>query len=98
MTDSFDSSSAISEEKPAESSKTVHKKKYKNGEELYEIEAVLDHKIERTSAKKQIVLIKVKWSGYNETTWENFKFFAQDSPDCVQKYLINLDKKINILQ
>jgi hypothetical protein len=51
-------------------------KKCKNGVEYYEIEAVLDHKIVRKSAKSQSVQILVKWTGYDEPTWENFKDFA----------------------
>ena len=55
---------------------------------------MVDHKVERTSLRKQEVFIKVKWAGYDEPTWESFKQFAQDSPECIQKYFIKLQKRL----
>jgi hypothetical protein len=70
----------------------------KNGEEYYEIEGVVDHRVEKESARKNKLMLKVKWQGYQETTWESFKTFAKDSPESLQKYIISLDKRIHKTQ
>ena len=43
-------------------------------------------------------MILVKWKGYDERTWEKFTQFAQDSPECIKRYFIALDQKIQNLE
>ena len=68
--------SEISDEKPDENDANLPKTRKKKGQVLYQIEDVLDHKIEREAARKAVLYLEVKWLGYEETTWEKFTQFA----------------------
>ena len=62
--------------------------------DYYEVEAILEHKVIHMSKyKKRDMEVHVKWKGYEETTWESFITFAQDSPEVVQRYFFMLDNK-----
>lgn len=40
----------------------------------------------------------VKWIGWEDPTWEAFCPFAEDSPEMVHKYLMDLEKKTDSLK
>lgn len=51
------------------------------------MEGITGHKISRVKNKDQIEL-RVKWEGYEETTWEVFTGFVKDTAPMVERYLI----------
>ena len=85
---------------PKKKSKTkkTGKQKGKVEPDYYEVEAILEHKIQRAKGGKRDLEVHVKWKGYEETTWESFISFAQDSPEVVKRYFCNLDKKLDHYQ
>ena len=46
-----------------------------DGEELYEVEDIIGHKI-----KKRELKLLIKWFGYSKPTYESFADFAEDAP------------------
>ena len=75
----------------------VKEKKSNKKKGYYEVEAILEHRSVSNHIGRQIEL-HVKWKGYEETTWEEFCRFAQDSPRCIEKYFnkINRENKGNL--
>lgn len=69
----------------------------KDGVELYEVERVIDHRYKK-GLKTNKIELEIKWVGYEETTWENFKEFAQDSPDLLHDYWMKQDKSLRNFQ
>ena len=55
--------------------------KVHNGENgFYEIEEIINHKVENINRIKKQVMLEIKWKGYEEKTWEKFVGFARDAP------------------
>ena len=52
-------------------------------EEYYEVEAIKEHAWVKVKGGKREMEVHVVWKGYEETTWESFSTFAQDSPEVV---------------
>ena len=48
--------------------------------------------------RKKEYQVLVKWIGWEDPTWEAFCPFAEDSPEMVHKYLMDLDKKTDSLK
>ena len=63
------------------------------------MEGITGHQISRVKNKDQIEL-RVKWEGYEETTWEVFTGFVKDTAPMVERYLIkkSLMKPMQALQ
>ena len=60
--------------------------KAKQDEEQYEIEAIVGQRTIRGGTKEY----RVRWSGYDEETWQPADQLAADAPDVVQNYLAAL--------
>jgi hypothetical protein len=76
-------------------SKTGPAKHKKGASSYYEVEAVRNHRVVKEGKSNQIELL-IKWKDYDdeENTWEQFKGFARDSPESLQRYLVAIDKKL----
>lgn len=52
----------------------------------YKVDNVLTHKI-GINRKSECVFFKIKWEGFNDTTWEKFTSFAKDAAPVCERYV-----------
>ena len=49
----------------------------------FEVEKVVDYRVERVASRKREIQLLIKWRGYKKPTWEKMVTFARDSPHCL---------------
>jgi len=56
--------------------------------ERYEYERIVGQWYSRYKNRKGKIVVKVKWSGFSETTWEFMEVIKKDDPETLAKYAI----------
>ena len=60
--------------------------KEEDGAELWEFDALLDHRWSKLPGRKGKIDVKVKWAGYDDPTWEPMEVIKKDDPITLAKY------------
>jgi len=66
-----------------------HEEALKYDDTYFVVEAILNHRVKGKRASVNSIEVEVKWSGYDETTWEPLKGTTIRRLTLVQEYIAN---------